>query len=681
MTVALAASTVTVPAAPFPPTRHVVLVTLDTTRADALGAWGGPPTPTLDRLAAAGTRYAAAVTPSPLTLPAHASLLTGRDPVVHGVRRNDGAPLADDVPTLAGTLARRGWATGAVVASLVLDRRHGLDRGFDQYDDRLLAEQAGQYGIPERDAGEVTDLALAWLAARDPARPWFLWVHYYDPHAPYQAAGANDAERYLGEIARVDGELARLTAALPDDHLLVVVGDHGEALGQRGERYHGLRLHSPTLHVPLLMEGRGVAAGRVVAQTVSTVRVAATILDLVGVGAGGFGEPLPWRDDPGSGRPVFSETLLPLDLYGWAPLAAVTDGGLRYVGGPQPRLYDLAEDSGEAHDLATERPAETARLAAELADWWHPPVAGDASAGVTDAATQRALAALGYAGAPATTAGDDIGPVEGMALLGRLEEADRLAAAGAPARAAEVLDQVLARNPSNPAAWAHLAVARVAAGDSRAAVTAARRASELRPGSVLLAMRLAETLRAAGEPDAAATAYRRATELDPRWAPAWTGLADLAADDDVERAVLHAAVAATDSVALLVRLARAEAAAEPPGDPEPWLARATALDPESPEPWRLRGELALAAGRAADGIVACSRAVQLDPTDAAATLCLGRAMAASGEVERARPTLRRAAVLGRGGEVEQQAGAALAELPDRDASPTPSPPSGEARLH
>ncbi len=187
---------------PSPPS--IVLITLDTTRADRVGSRqdGAPLTPNLDVLARSGTRYANALTASPLTLPAHCSLMTGLDPPSHGVRDNGVASLPEDVPTLSAAFSRRGYATGAVVASRVLDRRFGLARGFDAYDDAMVAEQVGEQGYPERDAAAVTGAALAWASKLPSGRPYFLWVHYYDPHAPYEppgrSAGASAPRRYAG---------------------------------------------------------------------------------------------------------------------------------------------------------------------------------------------------------------------------------------------------------------------------------------------------------------------------------------------------------------------------------------------------------------------------------------------------------------------------------------------------
>ena len=248
----------------------VVLLTLDTTRADHVGriVGGRPLTPALDALAQTGTRYARALAPAPLTLPAHCTLMTGRNPPEHGVRDNGSTRLPPEIPTLAEAFAARGYATGAFVSSLVLDRRFGLDRGFGVYDDALVAERTGEQGYPERDAAAVTDAALAWTSKLPPGSPRFLWVHYYDPHAPYQPpgswTGASAGRRYAGEVAYMDREIGRLLASLPASpagRIVAVVGDHGEMLGEHGEKEHGIFLYRAALEVPLILSGPG-GAGR-----------------------------------------------------------------------------------------------------------------------------------------------------------------------------------------------------------------------------------------------------------------------------------------------------------------------------------------------------------------------------------------------------------------------------------
>ncbi|MFP3940102.1 MAG: sulfatase, partial [Thermoanaerobaculia bacterium] len=247
---------------------NLLLVTLDTTRADHLGAYGdaGAETPNLDRLAAGGLRFTDAVTPVPMTLPAHATLLTGLDPPGHGVRINGRFVLGQEHETLAEALRRAGYETAAFVSSFVLDRRFGLAQGFDRYDARLETTRAAAFAPQtERSAEAVTDAAVEWLEGRRAAggegRPVFLWVHYFDPHDPYEPPepfASRFADRpYAGEIAYVDRELGRLLASLERTGLagrtvVVATADHGESLGEHGERYHSRTLYEGAVRVPLI---------------------------------------------------------------------------------------------------------------------------------------------------------------------------------------------------------------------------------------------------------------------------------------------------------------------------------------------------------------------------------------------------------------------------------------------
>ena len=243
---------------------RVVLVTIDTLRADHVGSYGGSqPTPTLDAIAEEGARFATAIAPTPLTLPSHTSLLTGLDPPRHGVRNNSTFRLPDDVPTLGERMREAGFATAAFVGAVVLDRQFGLARGFDTYDDRMSARlAAGGDGFSERTADRVIDAALAWLDAAPPR--FFVWVHLYDPHADYAPPPSFRARfpnaLYDGEIAFADRELGRFAGrvrdlGLADRTLVVVVGDHGESLGDHGEEAHGLLLYGSSMRVPLIFCG------------------------------------------------------------------------------------------------------------------------------------------------------------------------------------------------------------------------------------------------------------------------------------------------------------------------------------------------------------------------------------------------------------------------------------------
>jgi len=633
---ALAAAAAAAAPPPEPPAApaSLVLLTLDTTRADHLGCYGGAaPTPALDALAARGTRWLRALTPSPLTLPAHASLLTGLEPPEHGVRDNGVSALGPEAPTLATVLSARGRATAAFVASRVLDRRFGLARGFDRYDDRMAAEAIGEYGYPERDAAAVTDAALAWLAARPAGRPFFLWLHYYDPHAPYRPPGppaATPAAGYAGEIAFMDAEIGRLLAALPPGALVAAVGDHGEALGEHGERAHGIFLYQPSLHVPLIVAGPGVPAGAEVAETVSTRRLAPTLLLLAGAapapgmapplpGLPGLGAPPPAEAasrEPVSSEPVYSETLMPLSAYGWSPLEAITDGAWRLIVAPAPELYDLAADPAESANRIADRRQIARRLRDALAARKGAFERRSAAAAPDDPELSAALRSLGYA-TGAAGAGDGIDPKEGIALLAELEAAKKLLAAGRAAEAAAALGKLVARNPSNVPFWTQLGAARLAAGEGEAALAAYRRAVALNPRLDFLHVNLAAAYRALGRSADAGREYELALAINPRAAAAWLSLAELAAARGAgaeERRLLGEAVAAgTASAAVLARLGQIEMEAGDSAAAAGRFAEATELAPGWPTAWLLRAQLLLRAGEHERARPLLERAAALDP--------------------------------------------------------------------
>ena len=655
----------TQPAAASP---SLLLITLDTTRADAVGAYDGAAaaaTPELDALAAAGVRYARAIAASPLTLPSHATLLTGLDPIEHSVRGNGTAALPAGIPTLAAALSERGYSTAAFVASRVLDRRFGLDRGFGRYDDAMLAERIGEYGYPERPADAVTDAAIAWLAERPLAQPFFLWLHYYDPHAPYQPppelAGSSERSRYLGEVAFVDRQVGRLLAAARAQSpalLVAAVGDHGEALGEHGERGHGIFLYRATIEVPMIVSGPGVPRGRVVDEPVAIRRLPATLLGLLAVGGTLPGPPLPGLSagPPAPPLPVFSEATMPAEVYGWAPLAAITDGRWRFVEAPRSELYDVAADPAELANRISERPDEAARLRAALQALASRPPAAAAATPQLDPGTRAALLALGYLEAAPGSSGDAVDPKDGIALLARFERAKELLAAGQAAEARAVLEGLVARNPSNVPFLSRLAEAELAAGDGEAALATWGRAAALRPRSEFLELARADALRRMGRDEESRRAFRRALSIDPRNATAWLGLAGLAEGAQEELAVLGEAIAAgTDSVVVLLEAARLEAGAGHAEAARSLLDRAATLVPGAAVVWLEQARLAQQSGRLDDALTACRRAADAEPANPETALCTGKVYLARGEPARARPHLQRAAVLGRGTAVEAEA--------------------------
>jgi choline-sulfatase len=383
---------------------NVVLVTLDTTRADRLGVMGHAPsrTPVLDALAARGVVYERAYASVPLTLPSHATMLTGLEPPRHRLHDNGRLPLPAEIPTVAERLAAAGYETGAFVAAFVLDSAFGLDRGFARYDDDIAPQRDPlRQEVPRRRADVVTDRALGWL---DQARggPFFLWVHYYDVHVPRRPPAPYDAvdDPYDGALAYVDAELGRLfdgVARAGGDRptLTIVIGDHGEALGEHDELTHGLLAYDATLHVPLVVSGPGFPAGTRSTALARTADVAPTIVAAAGVPA------LPDVDGRPLGTPApddlvgYFESFGPSYRLGWARLGGVRTGRWKLTAEPEPiELYDTVADPGETANRAADEPAVVTDLTAQ---WMRVrPAADEAPAARPTAAVEEQLAALGY---------------------------------------------------------------------------------------------------------------------------------------------------------------------------------------------------------------------------------------------------------------------------------------------
>jgi len=663
----LAPSPVRTGAAPRP---SVLLLTLDTTRADALGSYGAHGseggTPALDGLAARGVRYARALAPAPLTFPAHCSLMTGLDPPFHGVRDNGASVLAPSLPTLATVLSSRGWATAAFVSSRVLDRRFGLDRGFETYGDRMAAEREDDHGYPERDADAVTSDALAWLKRAPRGRPFLLWIHYYDPHSPYEPpgdwTGAPPARRYAGEVSHMDRAIGRLLAALPDPATTIVAaaGDHGEMLFEHGERDHGLLLYRASLEVPLILAGPGVPSGRVVSRTVGTRGLAATLLALAGAAdaAAPFGPALPDLTTGNRGAVsdatsavVYGESFLPATAYGWSPLRAASDERLRYVLAPKPELYDFVADPGETRNLAGERPADAERLRAALADVERRSAGRAAPAADPPAEVVQALRDLGYlSGSSPPPRGAGIDPKDGISMLPDFERAVRLTREGRAADALPVLEDLVRRSPGNVPFLSRLGEAQAALGRTDAAVETLRRAISLNPRLDFLHLQLANTYVAAGRVGEARAEYEAALALNPRLAKAWLSLGEIAnrsGSSAEERALMKRAVdAGTSSAAILARLAQIETASGELEAAEAHAAESTDLLPEFAAGWWTWGEVAEKRGRRREAIERYEKALSLGFQDARAWLRLGGLQLADGRTDAARRTLTRAASLG-----------------------------------
>jgi choline-sulfatase len=360
---------------------RVILVTIDTLRADRLGCYGreGARTTTLDGIAAQGVRFEAALSPAPLTLPSHASLMTALDPPDHGVRHNSVFRLEADLPTLAERMRASGFETAAFVGAMVLEREFGLARGFETYDDQMPPRWGtGHMRRAERTADALVDAAIAWIE-NAPAR-FFLWVHFYDPHSDYEPppryAREFPDDPYAGEIAFVDAELGRLLGTLhrrwPDGRTLAVVAsDHGESLFEHDEPTHSYGIYDSTQRIPLLMQGPGLPRGRVVNTMVRLIDVAPTVLALSGAGPlpGATGRDLlaEIEGTSGRGRVAYLETLGTQFDMGWSPLLGIRTERYKYVRAPRPELYDLRSDPGETRNLAEDATGLVQELDALLA--------------------------------------------------------------------------------------------------------------------------------------------------------------------------------------------------------------------------------------------------------------------------------------------------------------------------
>lgn len=613
---------------------NLLLVTIDTLRADHVGAWGcpGAETPNLDRLAREGARFAQAGSPAPLTLPAHASMLSGRLPPHHGLRLNGVGRFPEKTETLASRLQTAGYRTGAFVAAFVLDRRFGLDRGFEHYDDDIPRDtQAGLEA--ERPGSQVVDRALAWLTSGD-QRPFFIWVHLYEPHAPYlppEPFAARLAGRpYDGEIAAADAQLGRLLAALDsggqaERTVVAVAGDHGEALGEHGELTHGLLLYEPSLHVPLVLRAPHILPADWVVQTpVSLVDLAPTLAGLLeqpwpvspGVGSD-------WRDlsarlrrrrEPDATE-LYAESHYPTS-FGWSALAALRRGSLKYIEAPRPELYDLARDRGESSNLVAQYETEASSLASRLAAL--APAAADTKDDV-DAEARARLASLGYlTGAKLTeSAGPRPDPKDMVALFRGFEEAHHAMLAGRFDEARQTLEGVLAGDPRNSVFIGQLGEVCRRSGDLPRAIELYQTSVALGPDDPDAHYNLAVTLQEAGRYDEAFEALSTAIRLDPKRPEAHNALGlSLAARGDLEGAREQLATAvgldphnarALNNLGNVLRdLARGDEA-------EAAYRKAIERAPGYADPWNGLGTLQVQRKHYAEAVACFDRVLEISP--------------------------------------------------------------------
>ena len=405
-----------------PPSANVILITIDTLRPDHVGCYGSHavPTPTIDQLGRDGVIFRHALAQVPLTLPSHVAILTGTYPMWNGVEDLTTDGLNPGIPTLGDVFKKRGYATAAFVSAFVLNSMWGLKHGFDTYDDAINPEDEKSPEHPrlERRASATVDHTLRWLAARN-AHPFFLWLHLYDVHTPYDPPEPFKtrfrARPYDGEIAYVDQQLGRLVSFLQahklyDPSLILLVGDHGEGLGEHGEQVHGLFIYNSTAHVPLIVKlpGENKPAERFINQIVNTVDIAPTLTQACGFPSADSTSfqgrsllPLLRSAASNAPREGYTESLYPRTSFGWHSLHGIETDRYHYIEAPHEELYDLTLDPGETHNLAAEKPSIAASLRENLhaleARYAHPAGPTPAAPSI-DMEKLRELRALGYVG-------------------------------------------------------------------------------------------------------------------------------------------------------------------------------------------------------------------------------------------------------------------------------------------
>jgi arylsulfatase A-like enzyme/Flp pilus assembly protein TadD len=627
---------------PTPTGFNLVLVSVDTLRADHLSSYGAtsPRTPHIDRLASEGVLYERARTVAPTTLPAHASLFTGLTPPAHGVRDNVGFYLDERFPTLASHLKSQGYDTGAFVGAFVLDSRFGLDRGFDRYDDNLEETADSLSGfVAQRPGGEVLERALAWIRSREGSgRPFFAFVHFYDPHTPYEHEG------YAGEVAYVDERVGELLSflderKLTDRTLVVLTADHGESLGEHGEMTHGLFLYEATLRIPLLLRYPGAPAASRVSEPMAITAIPSRILELLRV---------PPMADRRPDVDLYAETFVPRLHYGWSELRSLTRWPHKLVLAPRPELYDLASDPDEVRNLADAEPELVKSLAGEIKKRIDSPV----MAGEVDRETLARLRSLGYGGGATPAEGELPDPKDRLEVYRVLNDPalQSLSPEEGPAfeKACADLKAVLEQEPRIPRTYAVYGELLLSAGRWAEAADIFRRLIALDEDSYEGHFGLGVALQKRNQPDEAVRSLSRAVEIDPRNTKAHARLAEI----ELERGRpataegwLRRAIAVNEDRVLVDRLAHVLLESGKPAEARGLLEGLAAKAPDDALAAYNLGQLLLVQGDTERALAELSRAASLSPSDPDVHQALGSALALSGRREESIESFRRAVEL------------------------------------
>ena len=658
--------------------QNLLLVTVDTCRADRLGCYGNTriQTPALDAVARRGVLCERAVTVSPLTLPAHASILTGTYPTFHKVRNNMDFQLPKGVPTLADALKGRGYATGAVVSGIPLEAPFGLNRGFDFYDDAFTRvnldltgeREAGIVPVKnERRAAETTASAIAWLKEHRKGR-FFLWVHYFDPHANYdppEPYAARYAGRpYDGEIAYVDECFGRLAKFMDDsdlrkDTVVVIVGDHGESLGEHGEATHGLFLYQPVLRVPLIFSAPGALPSDLKwGRQVRVVDIAPTALELLGIPSSlpAQGRSLVgmWRGrEPGEDLVNYSENMFTFLTLGWSPLRALSTGRWKYIHGPSPELYELDADPGEMGNEAAAHPDIVKQMRDRLAAMASETAGVPAERVKLDPRVLESIRSLGYVGgAQRVQAGDSL-DVAGLKDPRQMLEVMALINRGVNESNAERLDaalglfrKALAADPTNLMALRMVVDVCLRKRDLTGAKDACARVVELAPGAPSAHYKMGCVLCEAGDFEGSRKEFSKSLELDAGFGHGHCGMAALCfkqgrwaeARKEYEAALRLDPSLTVAAIGVAASLERAGSAREAMS----FLQSQVREHPKDPYLCLALGQTYRGAGRADEAVRWLRTAMQLEPDDPAAYLELAGAYMDAGRFDEALPPLREA---------------------------------------
>ena len=621
---------------------NVVLITLDTVRADRVGFLGSQRglTPNLDTLAHQSVVFTHAYAQVPLTTASHATILTGTYPQFHQV--NDfGVPLATDVPYAPDIFRRHGYHTAAFIGSLVLDptarSAPGFDRGFDTFDAGFHRRRPGEnrYQAIERRGGEVVAHALAWLSLH-PRGPFFIWVHLYDPHDPYDPPEPYKSRYasapYDGEIAYADSAVGKLLSQLRvrglyDGALIAVMADHGEALGEHGEDTHGIFLYDETIHVPLLFKMPGErSAGKRIENRVQLVDVLPTILQGAGVPVPkevqgqsllallkqtapktGTSAPAPVPVD----RPAYAESDYPHRTFGWSSSRALRAGKYLFIEAPRKELYDQSVDPKAERNLSSSSAAVTNTMAGQLEAFRQKTSSSkEAPKANADPELQEKLSALGYVASDSSSApmpgiketGAD--PKDKVEIVNLLHAAEILKEELRFQEAVPLLEQVIAKEPGLPIAYLQLGTALTSLRNYEKAVPVLRKAVELRPDLTVPRYQLGSALFEIGDFAGAAVELEAAVTRLPDWAEARFTLATTYARmdrmPDAIREYQKVIEARPNHYGAHLLLGRALALTGDPQAALPNLSKAASIQPKSPEPHRFLADAYVELGRAAD---------------------------------------------------------------------------------